>query len=140
MQIAIGKLNPELEAEGWVWYDPADLHPVEIRENIIGLCRWEEDELDAGGDELRLVTTNRTVIDMAVPDTAKHSLFILHDDVFVIGRTGILIPLLDMHDSIWLAHARLGDYYDRAAIDVPKCLDTLVVALAGFSPLTQDRT
>ena len=133
MKIAIGKLHPALLKAGWVWYDTGSLEPWEIRAQINRYCEVYETlgYLDAV-EEDHLITTDRTVIDMAVHEGSRRPSHIWHEDVFVVGRTGILIPLLDMHDGAWLCHGKLGNYYDQGSLTVPEELDTMVVALAAF--------
>jgi hypothetical protein len=107
MKVAIAK--PEQVGNDWTPLVTDFLLPSEIRRKISEILISEE---TSGGFEFRIVTMNRTVLDLARPEGPS----ICYDDVFVWSDDG-LVPLLTLHTEDWLCHFQLGDLFDRG--DLP---------------------
>lgn len=95
----------------WLILHTAFLTPREIREVIQEFLEREEHE----DIEFKLITMNRTVLDMVKHPESKNASSLTYEDVFI-WKDGRLVPLLDLYDEDWLSHFALGDLFDRNAL------------------------
>jgi hypothetical protein len=117
MQIAIASPEEmglkEGRFPGWVPFPTDFLWPREIRSRIVALLK--EEEVDESGEtEFKLVTMNRTVLDLVTHQDIKNPGPMDYEDVYVWSdEKKDLVPLLELHDEDWLVHFALGDLLDR---------------------------
>lgn len=98
---------------GWVLFPTDFVRPSEIRARIYALILDEDDD-ETDATEYKLVTMNRTVLDMVTHPEIKCPGPMDYDDVFVWSdEAEDLVPLLTLHEEDWLVHFSLGDIIDR---------------------------
>lgn len=112
MRIAIATI--EQAGDGWLPY-PLDsfTHPDDIRETVHTILAREG---RPGEPDLRIVTMNRTLLDMVTSTEVKNAGPLYYEDV-VIWDGEKLSPLLDHYSKEWLSQFPLGDLVDRGELD-----------------------
>jgi len=114
MKIAIATPAQVRAAKGeqprWVSLYTDYLRPSEIRRRIDDFLVAEEE----GGEEVCIVTMNRTVLDMVTHPEVKTAGPISYEDVVIWSdEAEDLVPLLSLHSEDWLVHFALGDVINR---------------------------
>lgn len=116
MQIAIATPEQMSALDGWTPFPTDYLHPREIRVRILVLTREEEDD-ESGETEHKLITMNRTVLDLVTYPEIKSPGPMDYEDVWVwsVEKEG-LVPLLSLFSEDWMAHFALGDLLERCHV------------------------
>ena len=108
MKIAIA--TPDQAGSDWTPFATDFITPVEIRRRI-------QELLDAKDTtEIRLVTMNRTVLDLVTSTEIKCPGPLTYEDIFVWDGSK-LANLLDLHSESWLIHFDLGTVFERGLLD-----------------------
>ena len=115
MKLAIA--TPVQVGPGWTPFLTEFLTPAEIRTRLSALYEREHQLQDAGtygpDTEVRIVSMNRTVLDVVSSENAKEVEHMTYEDVLVWKEGWGLVPLLDLRQHDWLCHFLLGDLFER---------------------------
>ena len=117
MQIAVASPTEmgleEGRFPGWEPFPTDFLKPSEIRSRVMDLLR-QEDADESGETEFKIVTMNRTILDLVTHPDIKNPGPMDYEDVFLWSdEKKDLVPLLELHNEEWLVHFHLGDLLDR---------------------------
>jgi len=98
---------------GWVPFPTDFLKPSEIRSRVMDLLR-QEDADESGETEFKIVTMNRTVLDLVTHPDIKNPGPLDYEDVFMWSDAKKdLVPLLELHNEECLVQFHLGDLLNR---------------------------